>query len=257
MTTKICHCGPKFTKGHKAPAPADFQAKEVWICATCGNPSHAIQEVIRVVRGPADANALLHAVLKRDGASITTWSTPRGKVDIIEYITYPRKVAVEHTEPRIFTVWNLLMDKVSIILAEPKGAGDNALEAEIREQARKEARGIAEALHILMQPFMSSTDAVVKAAVKKYKEPDYEVPGLGTHLWDPLKNADGSWRTPVSEPKAKPRAVPKKSKTKLDPGAVAGIKEALASGMFDKPTVAEMFKVSMETLEEALQGSSV
>jgi hypothetical protein len=255
---KICHCGFKFTEGHREPSPSEggWQAREVWICGTCGNLSHAIQDPVAVVRGPSDSNALLHAVIGQDGSSITTWSTPRGKIETIEHITYPRKVTVEHIEPRVFTIWNLLMGKVEVILAEPKGAGDNALEAEVREQARKEARGLAEALHILMKPFMASTDAVVKAAVKKHKDPTFEVPGLGTHLWDPLKNADGSWRTPISAPKSKPRAVPKSSKNKLDPDAVAGIKEALSSGMFDKPTVAEMFKVSMETLEEALQTSS-
>lgn len=168
------------------------------------------------------------------------------------------------TEPMIFKTWELLMSKVKVILAEPAGPSDNALEAEARERARYEARGIAEVLAILMKPFMESPDHVVKCAVRAYKDPSFEPPGLGLHLWDPMMNPDGTPRTSVAAPKQRTPATPKpavKSKPKPDNSSTKtlsaeeaeGIREAVSSGMFSKEEVAIMFKVSIPTVEAALK----
>lgn len=164
------------------------------------------------------------------------------------------------TEPLVFSVWSLLMSKVEVILRPAAGPGDNALEADARECARHQARGIAETLHILMDPFVSSADEIVVHAVAKFKDPDYEVPGLGEHLWDPHKNPDGSPRIPIAQPKKRTAAAPKPARPKVDNKSTRqltteeaeGIKEAVNSGMFSKEEVASMFKVSMATVEAAL-----
>ena len=213
-----------------------------------------------MVRGPTGTRALLHANGLANGQTILTWQTANGKTDTVEFKTYPRRFFV-HTEPLIFQTWELLMSKVKIILTEPENPIPNVLEAMARERAQSEARGIAEVLAILMKPFLSEPDEVVRAAVKSFREPDYQVPGLGVHLWDPTRNPDGSLRTPTAEPKIKttpamkPKPVPKvdnKSTRTLSPEEAAGIKEAVSSGMFSKEDVAAMFKVSMATVEKAV-----
>ena len=161
------------------------------------------------------------------------------------------------------------MKKVAIIKAEPEGAGDNEIQKIDREIARHQARGIAETLGILMMPFVAPVegssktpaDMVVTYAIKKHDDPDFQVPGLGEHLWDPTKNPDGSLRVPVSDKYAsthtakKPPAKPKvdnKSTKKLSPEEAAGVKEAVSSGMFSEEDVASMFKVSLAEVKAAL-----
>jgi hypothetical protein len=271
----VCHCvaNVAMRDAVKDIAPSELKAKEVWIHKGCGGIICAVQEVVQVVRGPANTSGLLHAAGKMNGQTILTWGVGKDKINTVEFHTYPRRFVVQ-PEPLIFQTWQLLMTKVDVILAEPAGAADNALEADAREVARHEARGIAQVLGILMRPFMdpvegstkTAADQVVRHAVNKHKDPDYQVPGLGEHLWDPTKNPDGSLRVPVSdkyasEHKAKPRPAEKpspkvnnKSTVKLKDEEIDGIKAAVQSGAFDKKTIASMFNVSMKTLEEALGG---
>lgn len=163
------------------------------------------------------------------------------------------------TEPLIYLTWELLMSKVQIIMDN----GDGSVVVMARQaEAKYQARGIAEVLAIQMKPFMESADHVVKCAVKKYKDPEFEVPGLGAHLWDPMMNPDGTPRISLSAPKparskpviktpSKPK-VDNTSTKKLSAEEAAGIKEAVSSGMFSKEDVAAMFKVSLTTVEEAI-----
>lgn len=256
---KVCYCGKKasFNAAHKEKAVPQLQAKEMWICDRCGGILSAVQELVPVVRGPVKARALLHAEGHANGQSLLTWQVDAGKVDTVEYRTYHRRFYV-HPEPLIFQSWQLLMSKVDVILAEPAGPGDNAIQAEDRKRAQSEARGIAEVLALLMKPFMESPDHVVKCAVAKYHNPDTEVPGLGEHLWDPTRNPDGSLRIKVGQSvtKSKPAARPRVDKTSTKTLTVveaAGIKEAVASGLFGKEEIASMFHVSLETVEEAVR----
>lgn len=263
-----CHCGRNWTCGPLVENPIPLYAGELyWQCATCGLPSFS-KEDDGVVRGPHDAVAMLSTTGHTTGIHELRWAMPRvnketTRVTTIEYNPYPRTIPMSHPEPLLFSLWELIQSKVKIILAEPNGPSDNAIEMARRSQAQHQARGIAEALHILMKPFMDSPDAVVKAAVKYYKDNTYEPPGLGLHLWNPFLNWDGSERTPVASPKSTPVAAPRKTtpaKPKIDktstktltPDEAAGIKEAVESGMFGKEEVASMFGVSLETLEQAL-----
>lgn len=223
-----------------------------------------------MIRGPKNARAVLHAVSHRNGQSVITWAvgdqntSERTKLDTANFYPWPRRNPMSDTEPLLYLCWNQLMSKVEIILAEnldPWKTDTDPVE-KIRERAKYEARGQAELLATLMKPFMDDADQVVKAAVKKYKEPDYEVPGLGEHLWNPMLNPDGTPRTPVATPKTKtktaitaPKSKPKvdnKSTRKLSADEAEGIKSAVDSGMFSKEDVASMFKVSIATVEAAL-----
>jgi hypothetical protein len=281
---KVCHCCKTFSMADatKEIAPPELQPKsilapprpvEVWICNKCGGISHVVQEVHTVVRGPRNVAALLHSNGLANGQEILTWQEPGGKkVDTVEFHSYPRRFVVQ-PEPLIFQTWRLMMSKVEVILAEPEGAGDNEIQAAARVQAQHEARGIAEVLAILMKPFMdppvgstkSAADQVVRHAVSQFRDPFHMVPGLGEHLWDPTKNPDGTLRVPVSDTYAKTHSAKKatsavkhkpdtKSTRKLNPADVKGIKDAIDSKMFSKEDIAVMFKVSMETLEEAIRG---
>lgn len=214
-----------------------------------------------MVRGPDNARALLHAFSQSNGQTTLKWAvgsqegSGRTQIETVDFYPWPRRNPMSRTDSLLFVSWSQLMEKVKIILAEPNGPSDNVLEADARERARYEARGMAEILAILMHPFMENADAVVKAAVKKHKDPEFEVPGLGEHLWDPQRNPDGSPRVAISSPKTKPVAKPKvksNSTKTLSANEKDGIKEAVGSGMFSKEEIASMFGVSMTTLEEAL-----
>lgn len=243
------------------PQLSDGQSQWWAKCGTCGKASHAIQDKVHSVRSPVALCQPVSHVGKRNGQSIHRWVMP-GEVflDTVEYVTYPRRVRVNSTEPLVFSVWELLMSKVQVIMRPATGPGDNALEADARQTAMHQARGIAETLYILMDPFMASADDVVRHATRKYRDSEHQVPGLGEHLWDPHTNPDGSPRIPIATPKKRTPVAPKPAKPKPDnkstrqltPEEAEGIKAAVDSGMFSKEEVAVMFKVSVPTVEAAL-----
>lgn len=206
------------------------------------------------MRGPLNATALLHADGRKTGIHELVWSTPDGHVTTIEYHPYPRTIHMSDPEPKLFALWDLLQSKVTIIIgpAEP-GLTDDEVRA-AKQKARNEGRGIAEALAILMSPFLEDADAVVKAAVAFHKDNTYQVPGLGAHLWNPLYNPDGSWRTPLAtEPVKRTRTAikaPPKPKSNLSPADIEFIKAS--SAMFSKEDLAGMFKVSVSEVEAVL-----
>lgn len=251
-----CHCGKfSFETATQGPASIGGRITKAWICGGCKKPHHAAQEEGQKVRGPANATALLHADGRKTGIHVLVWSTPEGRVKTIEYHPYPRTVNMENPEPLLFDLWQLLQSKVKIILGDGDREGTDDDVRNAQQKARYEGRGIAEALAILMKPFVADADAVVRHAVKFYKDNSYEVPGLGAHLWNPLYNPDGSYRTPVPDaPKARTRpavkAPVKPPKPKLSEADVTFIKAS--SEMFSKEDLAGMFKVSVAEVESVL-----
>ncbi len=217
-----------------------------------------------VIRGPVNARQLFHAEIFPNGQHLLHWmvgdqnTSERTEFTTVEFFPWHRRFSMTETEPLIYLTWELLMSKVAIILRPVEGPGDNAIQQVDREVAQHQARGIAEVLAIQMKPFMESADHVVKCAVKKYKDWQFEVPGLGAHLWNPMTNPDGTPRVALSTPKpakTKPVARPKVDNTstkKLTTEEAEGIKAAVDSGMFSKEDVAAMFKVSIATVEEAV-----
>lgn len=238
-----------------------------WVCANCHKLSQTVFRKLTNMYAPFGAKACLSVYGRANGISEIRWAMEDGtRKTTIEFHPYPRKVDMNAGESLLRRTWELLDSKVDIILAEPNGPGDNALEAAARERARYEARGIAETLAIHMKPFFESADDIVKEAVKRHKARKagaaHETPGLAEHLWDPNTNWDGTPRVKVAEPKSRTRpvAAPKKAAPKVDntstkqltPEEADGIREAVASGMFSKEDVASMFKVSLATVEQAL-----
>lgn len=270
--TKNCHCR-KFDLATAIikPAPHSYQEyvneKLGYYCANCQGFHHVKQGEVAVVRGPVNARALLHAEVKKNGQQVITWSVgdqgskERTQVDTVEFFPWPRRFPMTETEPLIHLTWKLLMSKVEIILDDTRNFDMETVRATV-DRAKHEARGIAEVLAIQMKPFFESADDVVRAAVKYHKDPWYNVPGLGEHLWDPTKNPDGSDRVPISTPRSAPRAGVAKKRTapkvdntstkKLTDKEREGIKEAVSSGMFTKEDVAAMFEVSMAEIEAAV-----
>lgn len=208
-----------------------------------------------MTRAPAPNAAPLSFSMQRNGQHMCRWDVPgRGRVTVVEFSTWPRKVPMSSNEPLIYSVWAHLMSKLDVIM--PVEEHDNMTKAAARERAQNEARGIAEVLAILMKPFMENADHVVRCAVKAYKDPTFEVPGLAPYLWDPMKNYDGSDRVPVARPRsqAKPAVKPAARKSggpSVDPSVVEGIKLAYAGG-FSKDDLANLYGVSLAAIEEAL-----
>ena len=257
---RTCKCRHKdMTTLEIKPAPEDWQALRAYYCTMCKHVSHAYSEKNVNSRSPREKASPLSAHGKANGQWIKRWSTADGIIETVEFVTYPRKVPVEQEEPLIFATWTHLQTKVAAILREPNGPGDNSIEAEERNRAKYEARGIAEVLAILMAPFMGTADDVVRHAVKFYKDNTHEVPGLAAHLWNPLKNYDGSdvisfspKSKPVARPKAKAAPKPKNT-NELAPEAIPKIKGGLAAGVMDEQGFADLFNVSLETLRQAIQ----
>ncbi len=200
-----------------------------------------------MVRGPHNMNALLSSSGRTTGIHVLTWSVGEDshRVETYEYYTYPRKIEMSHPEPLLFSLWELLQSKMQVIMEYQPD--DDMVKASARERAKNEARGIAEALAILMKPFIDNADDVARHAARYYKDNTYDVPGLGTHLWDPMMNPDGTPRTQVSEPKAAParRMLGKK----LTEAEAVAVKQALTSGMFTVAQLAEVYKVSAVEIE--------
>jgi hypothetical protein len=187
------------------------------------------------------------------------WQTSRGKIKTMEYKPYPRRPKMPDQEadrePLLFQLWKLLDSKVYIILAEPVGVGDIALQAEMRKVAQNQARGLAEGIAIIMYPFMADSNAVVKAAIERHKGRQagvqVETPGLGEHMWDPNFNHDGSPRVQVARPRTERTAIkapPKPPEKQLSDTEKETIRHMLKTKMMGPEELAKMFGVSVTTI---------
>jgi hypothetical protein len=210
------------------------------------------------LRGPSDATHLFSAEGLKDGIWILRWQTSRGEIRTIDYKPYPRRPIMPDPtvtqEPLLYQLWQLLDDKCDIIMtADPL---DNDLKRETRKRAESEARGLAEALAIIMYPFYENANAVVREAVTRRKARAQgmriESPGLGEHMFDPHFNHDGTPRVPVAQPKARtavkaPSRPPAPEKV-LSEKETQTVKEMLASKMMGAEELAKMFGVSVTTI---------
>lgn len=245
----ICRCGI-VTSFTVAQIDGKF-CYDLWVCENCRQPTRLVFEKLTANYRPADAKALLSVFGRTDGIQEITWALSDGTRKVtLSYLPYPRKVDMPNEGALLQQTWHLLDSKVAIILAEPNGPGDNALEAQERETARQQARGIAEVLAILMRPFFDKPDNIVREAVKRYKAKqagqEHETPGLAESIWDPHTRWDG---TPFSVENEKKARRSKTTATTLKPKDIEGIKSALQSGMFDEKQLAEIYKVSVATVK--------
>lgn len=84
-------------------------------------------------------------------------------------------------------IWKMLDDQVDIV----KGGGNpDRTDDQIRsdmQQARYTARGLSEALAVLMVPFFTTANEIVKESIVRWEKrqagEDYETPGLGRLKW--------------------------------------------------------------------------
>lgn len=239
-------------------------AGDLWVCAECDKPTSMVFRKLTNMRVPYKTSAILSAEGKSDGRYILRFALEDGSIsERVEFNTYPRKVDMNAGESLLLRTWELLDSKVEVIMAPQQGPGDNELEAAARERAKYEARGIAETLAILMQPFLTEADEVVRHAVKRHKAKQagevYDTPGLSEHLWDPNTNWDGSPRTPVAT--KKPGAVTTRKRLgskpvpkQLSDAEKESIKGALAAGMFTPEQLAATFNVPVETVQSLSAG---
>lgn len=119
-------------------------------------------------------------------------------------------------------IWKLLDDEVDMI----KGAGDpSRSDDQVRNDmqgARMRARGLAEALAILMPPFFTTGDEIVREAIVRWEHrkagKTYETPGLGRYKFQRPPGVVGdpsnpSWVTQPEYDTKAPKAAPKHNLT--------------------------------------------
>jgi len=153
----------------------------------------------------------------------------------------------------LMPIWRMLDAEVDII----KGAGivertDDQVRNDM-QAARFKARGLAEALAILMPPFFTTGDEIVKEALVRWErrqagDTDYETPGIGRFKWkrppgvigDPNKP---SWAKEYDPAEPKKKAAPKHS---LDSTAIAAIKAAAA---FPAEILSTAYGVSVDVIK--------
>jgi hypothetical protein len=153
------------------------------------------------------------------------------------------------TEPLLYSLWRLLDSKVDTFMVDPTDLDMNDTKAA--------ARGVAEAIQLLMVKFYPTPDDVVREAVKRYKARQanqlHESPGLGEFLWDPNFDYDGKQRTQIAAKAKTPIKAPAVVTKITDQETLSGIKNAHQSGMFTKQQIAEIYKINMATLESVIQ----
>lgn len=127
----------------------------------------------------------------------------------------------------LMPIWKMLDAAVDVMKS-------NEASPEEKTAARFGGRGLAEALAILMPPFFTTGDEIVKEALvrweKRQAKEDYETPGIGRFKWkrppgvigDPNKP---SWAKEYDPNEPKKKAAPKHNLSDAD---VASIKAAAA-----------------------------
>lgn len=125
--------------------------------------------------------------------------------------------------------------------------------ARIIEDGQKEydkgyARGLAKTLSLFMVPHFTTPDAIVKEAKKRYDMKkageEYCTPGLAERKYEPPPGDHKLSRIPAEKAKL---SKPKAAEPALSAEQIAGIKNAL--GMFSAKELADMYKVSVATIE--------
>lgn len=139
-------------------------------------------------------------------------------------------------------IWQMLDAEVDIIQM------NNAQS----QSARFRARGLAEALAILMPPFFTTGDEIVKEAIVRWEHrqagTEYETPGIGRFKWkrppgvvgDPNKP---SWAKEYDPAEPKPKKVVTHN---LDAAAVDAIKKAAA---FPAEILSTAYGVSVDVIK--------
>jgi hypothetical protein len=253
---QYCRCGTytdarTFVELPKPPWFPKCEATRVYVCRICNKVSHAVEELVVSLRGPKNAMLLSVAGRVVTDTSVLRWRMPDSTiVETIEFKPYPRSDRMSETqnEPLLYALWRLLDEKVADVMVV-------AMDDERDPVTKGVARGVAEAIHLLMSKYYPTADDVAKEAVKRYKarqaEVEHETPGLGEYLFNPHFNQDGSERTKTSTKVApKKAAFPKKPNGTIPEKAIEGIKAALEAGVFTEEQICNIYSVTPEQLKE-------
>jgi hypothetical protein len=123
----------------------------------------------------------------------------------------------------------------------------NPVLATNKEQDKGYAQGLAFTLSLFMAPHLTTPQDVAREAKRRYENkdnPEYCTPGLAERRYEPPPGDHKLSRIPAEKAKL---SKPKPAEPALTPEQVAGIKNAL--GMFTAQELADMYKVSVATIE--------
>jgi Arc/MetJ-type ribon-helix-helix transcriptional regulator len=243
-----CRC--KTSDGGYTWPNTSGQGQVMMVHGICRKPSRMVLEKETSMYAPRTATAVLGASGKQTGIHEVTFVTPAGKVVCLFYHPYVRKMGMENHPGRhlLLEIWQKLDEEVY---------GLKVADSPHTEYHKNRARAFAETLALLMAPFYPTADDVVREAVARWQArqagESHDTPGLAEHLWDPMKNMDGSPRTVVGNGTAtKSRTTKTKTQVGLQPQQEAFIRKALADKVMDAPSLAAMFKVDMSAIERLI-----
>lgn len=245
-----CKSKGKTESGYTRPPDSGL-----WVCGKCLQPTRLVFEWITSMRAPKNATAVLGSKGKANGIWHVEFATTTGeRKTVLYFLPYPKRPEMEKTNPGALleSVWAALDAKMDIIMAgEPDPWSHEQMEAhKTWVRTKNEARGIAETLAILMDPFFTDPNEVAKEAARRYKarqagDDSYETPGLASEIWEP--------KSPLKDETIRKATTPRKAIGKpLPPEAVAGAKKALESGKFTVSQIAQMYGVSDEAVKSAV-----
>jgi hypothetical protein len=123
----------------------------------------------------------------------------------------------------------------------------NPVLATNKEQDKGYAQGLAFTLSLFMAPHLTTPEDVAREAKRRWENrnnPEYCTPGLAERRYEPPPGDHKLSRIPAEKAKL---SKPKPAEPALTPEQVAGIKNAL--GMFTAQELADMYKVSVATIE--------
>lgn len=210
-----CTCiGPDRKRGFVAYPDLD---SKLWVHAPCKKPARMVLEKLTALQAPRGAQYLLSVHGTYEGTfELVFECNDREKKVVIQVAGAPGVV---------LKMWEKLDEAMTVIM-EPPGDPE-------KHAAKIRARAFAEIISDCMQSFYPTPDDVAREAMARYKDESRETPGLADDKLTTNGVSSGGLKTTV----------------KLPPEVEAGIKNALQSGAFSVEQLAELFKVSVETVE--------
>jgi hypothetical protein len=232
-----CRC----LRGWKQSGYVQQPDSDLWVHSACMLPAKMVFEKVTDMLAPKNATGVNKVIGRDTGIFEITFFTTEGKTTVLAYHPYPRKVGMDQGRGILLSLWQKLDDEVDL-LNDPSGMH--------QEYHKNRARAFAESLALMMQPFFTSADDIVREAVWRHKcrteGTEHETPGLAEEVWDPTKNWDGTDRVLAG---AGPAGSVRPDPTPVSPEEREAIKNALAAGTFSVEKLAELFKKSPAVIE--------
>lgn len=159
------------------------------------------------------------------------------------------KVSWSVAKTLLETVWDQFDGTIDAIKTP-----DPLLDQMALENLKGQARAYSRMLAVFMVPQFTSEEEIAREGMKRWKMrqagEEYDTPGLGARRYEGPPAKQGVSTTPDASrhiPGRKPLVA-----HKLTPGELTQLKNAHASGMFDIPDLAHIYKLSEETVTAIL-----